>query len=151
MKRSKNLQRGEQLSCQTPESLALAPIVDYHQPVFDCYIKWVLDAVGGLIGLILLVFVLYRLRWYLAHFKYIRSSVIELKLQDECKYDAMVLFNSKSNDDTNWVKLLMFELEGGDFPQPINLTRPDERVSRSFEFKFEFHYLCISGLSVPIH
>ena len=67
VKQSKNLQYKEKLHCQTPEKLKHVRIIDYHQPPLDCYIKWGLDAAGGLIGLILLVFVLYRLRWYLAH------------------------------------------------------------------------------------
>lgn len=76
--------------------------------------------------------VTYRLCWYLSHIRYVALSVSDrlrdLKQQDECKYDAMVVFNSKSNEDTNWVKELMIQLEGGDYPQPINLQSPDGRV-----------------------
>ena len=130
---STQLHHADELKCLTPETLRGKPIISYHQPLFDCYLKWVAIGLAGLVGLILSALVIYRLRWYLSHLRYVALSVAErlreIKQQDQCKYDAMVIFNSKSDNDTNWVKKLMIELEGGDYPQPINLNNPDGRVS----------------------
>ena len=129
---TKRLENKDELECLQLDSLRGQSISQYDDPIFECYVKWGLVGVAGTVGLILVIMVTYRLRWYLSHIRYVALSVSDrlrdLKQQDECKYDAMVVFNSKSNEDTNWVKELMIQLEGGDYPQPINLQSPDGRV-----------------------
>ena len=129
---SSKVMYADQLVCSRPHTLRGKQIILYEQPIFDCYFKWALVGLAALVGLVATVLVVYRLRWYLAHLRFAALSVaerlVDIKWQDQCKYDAMVIFNSKSDDDTNWVKKLMIELEGGDYPQPINLNKPDGRV-----------------------
>ena len=97
--------------------------------------------------------VTYRLRRYLAHIRFAALSVaeklVEIKRQDECKYDAMVIFNSKSDYDTNWVKQLMIELAGGDYPN-INLERPDERVSYFLMVNIELAF-CFDNVNFALY
>ena len=132
VKHSNLIQHKNKLLCHQPFDLQNQTVVCYQQPILECYIKWVFVALAGLVGVVLLMLVVYRVRWYLAHLRFAALSVaerlVDIKQQDECNYDALVIFNSKSHDDTNWVKKLMIELEGGDYPQPINLNKPDGRV-----------------------
>lgn len=129
VQRSKKLKFGQDLQCVQPSNLLNQKISEYKQPQFQCVYKWVVDGVAGLVGLVLIIIVTYQLRWYLTNIPYLTRSMRYLRQQDECHYDAMVIFNSKSNKDTDWVKELMRELEGGDYPQPINIQEPDGRVS----------------------
>ena len=67
-----------------------------------------------------------------AHLRFAALSVaerlVDIKQQDECKYDAMVIYNFKSDADTAWVQKLMFELEGGNYPRLTDLEGTDGRV-----------------------
>ena len=60
--------------------------------------------------------------------RYITDSLSNIKRLDECKYDGILLFNSKSNSDVHFVKRLLVELEGGEFNTPINIENPETRV-----------------------
>ena len=153
VKHSNLIEHKDDLRCHQPHSLQNQTVAGYKRPLFDCYIKWVLVGFAAFVGLLLVVMVTYRLRWYLAHIRFAALSVaeklVEIKRQDECKYDAMVIFNSKSDHDRNWVKQLMTELEGGDYPN-INLERPDERVSYFLIVSIELAF-CFDNVNFALY
>ena len=132
VKTSHQLQHGGALICHQPDSLRGEPIASYKQPIVECYVKWGAVGLAVFVGIILALLVLYRFRWYLAHLRFAALSVaerlVDIKQQDECKYDAMVIYNFKSDADTAWVQKLMFELEGGNYPRLTDLEGTDGRV-----------------------
>ena len=66
VKHSNLIEHKDDLRCHQPHSLQNQTVAGYKQPLFDCYIKWVLVGFAAFVGLLLVVMVTYRLRWYLA-------------------------------------------------------------------------------------
>ena len=96
-------------------------VLDYTVSTFYC--KWwtpVLIASSALIAVILsspLGIFIYCNRWYVSHIRVVVRAMVasakQIKMEQECKYDAFISYNPRNDQDSLWIiEYLIPELEG---------------------------------------
>ena len=60
---------------------------------------------------------IYRNRWYVSHIRVVVRAMVasakQIKMGQECKYDAFISYNPRNDQDSLWIiEYLILELEG---------------------------------------
>ena len=122
VKHSKQIVSKVNLTCSSPASLQNLTIIAYQQPFIDCYLSGVITGTILCLSCVVLVRIAYRITTLYNMIKP-RCHLEKLSTifpDDDFHYDAMVIFNSKSTNDTRLVLEMLENLEGVDYHlQPI--------------------------------
>ncbi|KAF6022126.1 hypothetical protein EB796_019568 [Bugula neritina] len=102
------------VTCSPPEAnnrSLTVKVIDYTPDKFFCFIKVPLIysgiVVAGILVSLMISLPCYKYRWYISHCRVVVSAVIdemrEVKFEEHCVYDALVSYNTQSEEDTRWV------------------------------------------------
>lgn len=107
------------ITCQTPENRKnITYLIDYDPNIFYCFLRTPIIIIGSVLASVLVSLLVgipcYKYRWYFTHLRVIVNKLREVKLEHQCVYDAFVSYDTRSVEDTVWVKdVLIPALEEG--------------------------------------
>ena len=138
LNRTKLIHGKLEVSCSSPTGMEGVPVLNYTENVFKCKVweplKWSLMGLGLILLTAFIAVPCYKYRWYVLHIRVVlhavRERTLDIKHDDECKYDAMICCDKDSEEDMKFSKHMLQHLEGGDF-QSVSSQTEDERVSIS--------------------
>jgi len=137
------------VTCSPPETnnrSITVKVIDYTPDKFFCFIKIPLIYSGivlaGILVSLMIALPCYKYRWYISHCCVVVSAVIdemrEVKFEEHCVYDALVSYNTQSEEDTRWVKEnLIPGIERGD------MVESDEQNDVS---RMSLYWICLKQL-----
>ena len=123
LNRTKLIHEKLEVSCSSPTEMEGVPVLNYTENVFKCKVweplKWSLMGLGLILVTVFIAVPCYKYRWYVLHIRVVlhavRERTLDIKHDDECKYDAMICCDKDSEEDMKFSKRMLQHLEGGDF------------------------------------